>query len=116
TDENRSRENSPLGTLRENPHTRTGCTVTALAVRRPAETIYTRRARRSTVENASANTSRTAPPRKFPFTKRPTTATAYTAAMVNAILTIRVQDAALSKSRGRFIEVVFWFMPNSGVG
>src|SRR5437660_412336 len=33
TAENRSSENSPLGTLRENPHTRTGCTVTPLAPR-----------------------------------------------------------------------------------
>src|SRR6266568_9279617 len=76
TAENRSSENSPLGTLRETPHTRTGCTVTALAVRRPAAPIDTRRARRSTAENASPNTSRTAPPRKFPFAKRPATAIA----------------------------------------
>src|SRR6266576_3918316 len=48
TAENRSSENSPRGTLRENPHTRTGCTVTLLAVRRPAAPIDTRRARRST--------------------------------------------------------------------
>src|SRR5204862_3369283 len=74
--------------------------------RRPAAPIDTRRARRSTAENASPNTSRTAPPRKFPFTKRPTTAIAYTAALVNAILTIRVQGSAPLKSRGRFIALV----------
>jgi len=43
----------------------------------------------------------------FPSRKRPTTAIAYTAAMVTAILTIRVQGSALLKSRGRFIALVF---------